>query len=101
MRGNRGMSDHDMPGPERGRQLPDDLQKRVVVRNKYLNVVAHFGELGWRSHEIRNRTRVTVPNKDVKPALTQIFGNSASNDPESDYPNVFPGSTRHVQLAFR
>jgi hypothetical protein len=94
------MSDHNVPRPERRRQLPDDVQKRVVVGNKDLNVIAHFGEFGWRAHEIRNRTRVTVPNKDVKPALTQIFCNPASNDAESDYSNVFPGSTCHVKLAF-
>jgi hypothetical protein len=34
----------------------------------------------------------------MKTLATQIVRNAASDDAESDYANIFPGSTRHLGL---
>ena len=94
------MCDHDVARCQRRRHLPKDIEKRVVVGNKNLNDVAHFGELGWSPDKIRNRSRVSVPNKDVKPEPAQIVGDAASDNAESDYANIFSGSTRHWLRGF-
>jgi len=93
------MGDDDVPRRERRRHLPKNVQKRIVVGNKNLNDIAHFGELGRRAHEIRHRPRIPIPNKDVETLAAQIVGNTASNNAESDYANVFSSTTRHGDLA--
>src|SRR5207302_3698752 len=95
MRRHRRVRDHDVPSRERWRHLPNHIEKRVVVRNKDLNVIAHLGELGWRADKVRHRPWVTVPNKNVESLPAQIIRDAASDDAESDYANVLSGSTRH------
>src|SRR5438552_2081521 len=80
----------------RRRDLPDDVEKRVVVRHENLDVITHLGQLSRRAHEIRNRTRISVPDEHVKTLTTQIFCDPASNDTEPDYTDIFIGSTRHL-----
>ena len=94
------MREHDVFTRELFPQTLYSLQQRLIVRDKNLNAIAHLGQLGRRTDEIRNRSRITVPDKDVKPAVTQIFRDSASNDAEAEHPNVFPGSTRHLMPRF-
>src|SRR2546421_12814998 len=89
------MRDHDMPRRERRRHLPNYVEKRVIVRDKNLDVIAHLGELGRRADKIRHRSRVTVPDKNVEPLPAQIIRDAASDDAESDYANVLSDSTRH------
>src|ERR1700687_4420342 len=98
MRRNRRMRYDDVPRRERGRPLADNVQKRVVVRNENLNVVTHLGQLGRRTHEIRDGSRVPVPNKNMETQTAQIVGDPASDDAEPDYTHLFPGSTRHWGL---
>src|SRR4051794_461948 len=95
MRRNCRMSNYDMPRRQSWCHLAHHIQKRVVVRDKDLNVVAHLGQFRWRPHEIRDRARISIPNEHVKTLTTQIFRDPASDDAEPDYAHVFPGSTRH------
>src|SRR4029077_12990485 len=97
IRGNGRMGDHDVPRPKSRGHLPDDIEQSVIVRDKNLDVIAHFGELGRGPDKVWDRTRIAIPHEDVKPTFTQIFSDPASNDTESKHPNVFPGSTRHVK----
>jgi hypothetical protein len=89
------MSNDDVPGRQRGSQLSHNIQKRVVVRDEDLNVVAHLGQFGRRAHEIRDRAWVSIPDKHVKALATQIVRDPASDNAETDYTDVFSGSTRH------
>src|SRR5438874_12096358 len=98
MRRHGWMRDNDVTRCQGRRQLPDHIQKSIVVRDENLNVVAHLGQLGRRAYEIRDRSRVSVPDKDVKTQTTQILGNPASDNAESDYTDIFLGSTRHWSL---
>jgi len=91
------MSNDDVARSKRRGHLPDNVQKSVVIRNKNLDVIAHFGELGRRSDEVWDRTWIPIPYEYVEPAFAQIFSDPASNDAESKDPNVFSGSTRHVK----
>jgi hypothetical protein len=97
MRGNGWVSNDYVARSKRRGHLPDNVQQGVIVRNKNLNVIAHFGELGGRSDEVRNRTRISIPHENVEPTFAQIFRDPASDDTESKDPNVFSGSTRHVK----
>src|SRR5207244_10959309 len=99
MRSDRRMRDHDVARHQCRRHLSDDVQKRVVVRHENLNVIAHLGQLGRRSNKIRNRSRISVPDKDVKTLATQIIGNSASDNAQPNYTNIFLGSTSHWRLS--
>src|SRR6266480_5944073 len=98
MRRHGRMRDDDVTRCQGRCQLPDHIQKSIVVRYENLNVVAHLGQLGRRAYEIRDRSRVSVPDKDVKTQTTQIVGNPASDNAESDYTDIFLGSTRHWRL---
>jgi len=91
------MSNDDVARSKRRGHLPDNVQKSVVIRNKNLDVIAHFGELGRRSDEVWDRAWIPIPYEYVEPAFAQIFSDPASNDAESKDPNVFSGSTRHVK----
>src|SRR5207247_1293967 len=88
----------DVPRRQRRRQLPDDIQKSVVVRHKNLNVVAHLSQLGRCAHKVLDGSRVSIPDKHGKTKTTQIVRNPASDNAESDYANIFLGSTRHWGL---
>src|SRR6516165_6380011 len=99
---NGGMCDHDVSGREGRRHLAKDVQERVVVRHEDLNEIAHLGQLGRRAHKILHRSGIAVPNKDVETLTTEIVGDAASDDAESDHPNVIFVSTRHgLSAAFR
>jgi hypothetical protein len=91
------MSNDYVTRSKRRGHLADNVQQGVIVRNKNLNVIAHFGELGRCSDEVWDRTRISIPHKNVKPTFPQIFRDPASDDTESKDPNVFSGSTRHVK----
>src|SRR5205807_3222786 len=95
MRCNSRMSNDNMPWSKRGRHLPEHIQKCVVVRDKNLNVIAHLGELGRCADEIRNGSRVSVPNKNMKALSAEIIGHPAPDNAESDHTNIFSSSTRH------
>src|SRR5205823_9100151 len=73
-------------------------KQRVVVRDKNLDVIAHLRQLRRRSNKIWHRSRVAVPDKDMKAAAAQIFRNPTADNAESEHSNVFPGSTCHVRF---
>src|SRR5260370_42290949 len=90
------MAKHDVPRCQGRRHLPDDIEKRVVVRHENLDIITHLGQLGRRAQEIRNRTRISVPDEHVKTLTTQIFCDPASNDTEPHYTDIFLGSMSHL-----
>ena len=90
------MRNHDMTRRQRGRHLPNDVEQRVVVRDKNLDVVAHLGELGGSTDEVRHRTRISVPYENVKSLLAEVIRDAASNDSEADYAHIFSSSSRHL-----
>jgi hypothetical protein len=96
MRGNRWVRDDDVPRRERGRHLPDDIEKGVVVGDEDLNVIAHFRELGGRADKIRHRPRVPIPNENVEAQAAEILRDAATDNTEPDYANIFSDSTRHA-----
>jgi|SRR5580700_7946935 hypothetical protein len=92
------MRHHDMPRRQCRTKILDDLQKRIVIRNKDLNVIAHLRDLGRRADKIRYRTRSAVPNKNLKSFPAQVLSDPASDDAETDYSNVFLRSPGHVMF---
>jgi hypothetical protein len=81
---------------QRRRHLTDNVEKRVIIRDENLNVVAHLGELGRGAYEIRYRSWISVPDKDVKILTPQVICDAASDDAKPNYTDILSGSTRHV-----
>ena len=92
------MRHHDMPRRQCRTKILDDLQKRIVIRNKDLNVIAHLRDLGRRADKIRHWPRRAIPDKDLKSFPAQVLSDPASDDAETDYSNVFLRSPGHVMF---
>jgi len=93
------MGDYDVSRRKRWSHLAKDIQKCIIVGDKNLNEIAHLGQLGRRAHKIRNGSGVAIPNKRRVALMAEILGDAASDNTESDHPNVFPRSTRHENSA--
>ena len=61
------MRDHNVARLEHGRQLPAYFQKRVVIRDKNLDHIAHLRNFRRPAYEIRHRPRCAVPHENMKP----------------------------------
>jgi hypothetical protein len=92
------MGQHNVARSKTGTKLPSYIKKRIVVGNKNLQVIAHLGQLRRRADEIRNRPRRPIPDENVKAFSAQNLSDSAPDNPEADYPNIFLRSSGHVSL---
>src|SRR6266481_1881911 len=93
-----GMRDDDMARCKRSAELLNGLHQRVIIRNKNLEVIAHFRQLRGRTDEVWNRTRGTVPDEDLKSFLAQIGGHATADNPEADDSDIFSHWSEHVTL---
>ena len=95
------MRDDDMARCKRSAKLLNGLHQGVIIRNKNLEIIAHFRQLRGRTDEVWNRTRSSVPNEDLKSFLAQIGGHATTDNPEADDSNIFSHWTGHVMLGLR
>jgi hypothetical protein len=83
------MRDNHVPRRQAGTQLPNNMIKRLVVRDKNLHIIAHLRQLGWSPHEIRDRPRRAIPHKNVETLPPQNIADPASNNAQTDNSDVF------------
>jgi len=70
-------------------QLLGGLQQSVIIRNKYLDIIANLSYLPGRPDKIGNRTWRPVPNINWKPSSPQVPSYAATDNSKPDYTNVF------------
>jgi hypothetical protein len=76
------------------------LQKRVVVRNKNLNEVAHLGDFSRCPDKVWHWTRGAVPNENLKSLATKILSHPASDNTEPYDSNILSRSTGHAMTTW-
>lgn len=90
------MREHNVARRQRGRELIGNLKKRVIVRHKNLQIVAHLRDLRGRTDEVWDPSQGPIPDENVEPLLAKVRGNSGSNNPETDHSDIFSHSMGHV-----
>ena len=90
------MGEHDVARRQRGRELVGDLNQRVIIGNKNLDVIAHFSDFRRRADEVWDSPQGPIPDKNVEALIAKIRGDSAPDYPETDDTDVFSHSTSHV-----
>ena len=90
------MREHDVARRQRGRQLVGNLKKRVIVRHKNLQVIAHLRDFGGRTDEVWDPSQGPIPDENMEPLLANVRGDSAPDNPETDHSDIFSHSMSHV-----
>jgi len=90
------MCEHDVARRQRGRELVCDIKKRVIVRDKNLNVIAHLRDFRGVTDEVWDPSQGPIPDKNMEALLAQVSGHSAPDNPETDHSDIFSHSMSHV-----
>jgi len=90
------MREHDVARRQRGRELVCNLKKRVIVRHKNLQAIAHLRDFRGRTDEVWDPSQGPIPDENIEALLAQVRGDSRSNNPETDHSDIFSHSMRHV-----
>jgi len=85
---NGGMRQDEVLRGERGSEALDYLQKRIVIRDEDLNVIAHFRDFGGSAHEVWNGTGRSIPHENLESFSTKIFRDPAADDAQADYSDI-------------
>jgi hypothetical protein len=94
------MRQDDVADAERGTQLFNDVEKRIIIRNKNLNVITHFSQFRGRADEVWHWPWRAVPDENVEAFPPQNLSDTAPDDPEADDSYIFARSSGHVVCAW-
>ena len=89
------MREDNVTRGQRRSELLRYLCQRFVIGHENLYVIAHLSQFTDRADEIWHRLGRSVPDENAIAFLAQVFGHSAADNAETNYPNVFSNSTSH------